>query len=43
VTIASTIPRMLQRVVAIGNDVQHLPGRTAGLTLAVADVSLSGA
>jgi PmbA protein len=43
VTIASTIPRMLQRVVAIGNDLTYLPGMAGGLTLAVADVSLSGA
>lgn len=43
VTIASTIPRMLQRVVAIGNDLTYLPGMAGGLTLAVGDVSLSGA
>jgi PmbA protein len=43
VTIASTIPRMLQRVVAIGDDLLYLPGMAAGLTVAVADVSLSGA
>lgn len=43
VTVASTIPRMLQRVVAVGNDLSYLPGMSAGLTLAIADVSLSGA
>jgi PmbA protein len=42
VTVASTVPRMLQRVRAIGNDVSHLPGMAAGLTLAIDEVSLSG-
>ncbi len=42
VTIASTIQRMLQAVVAIGDDVEWLPGAAAGVTLAIADVSMSG-
>ncbi len=42
VTIASTIQRMLQAVVAIGDDVEWLPGSAAGVTLAIADVSMSG-
>ena len=41
-TIASTIQRMLGGVVAIGNDLERLPSSAAGLTLAVADVSMSG-
>jgi PmbA protein len=43
ITIASTIQRMLQGVVAVGNDLEWLPGSAAGLTLAMADVSMSGA
>jgi PmbA protein len=43
VTIASTLQRMLQNVVAIGNDVERLPSSATGLTLAIADVSMSGA
>ena len=42
-TIASTLQRMLKEVVAIGNDLEWLPGSAAGLTLAIADVSMSGA
>jgi PmbA protein len=41
-TIASTIQRMLAGVVAIGNDLERLPSSATGLTLAVADVSMSG-
>ncbi|HWC38990.1 MAG TPA: TldD/PmbA family protein [Acidimicrobiales bacterium] len=43
VTIASTIQRMLAQVVAVGSDLEWLPGIAAGLTLAIGDVSLSGA
>lgn len=42
VTIASTIQRMLQHVIAIGSDIEWLPGAASGLTLAIDDVSLSG-
>ncbi|HEX4540499.1 MAG TPA: metallopeptidase TldD-related protein, partial [Acidimicrobiales bacterium] len=42
VTIASTIQRMLSTVVAVGADLEWLPGIAAGLTLAIGDVSLSG-
>lgn len=42
ITIASTIQRMLRDVVAIGNDLEWLPGSAAGVTLAVADISMSG-
>lgn len=41
-TIASTIQRMLHEVVAIGNDLERLPSSATGLTLAIADVSVSG-
>jgi len=42
VTIASTIQRMLQHVVAIGSDIEWLPGAATGVTLAVDDIALSG-
>jgi PmbA protein len=41
-TIASTIQRMLGGVVAIGKDLERLPSSAAGLTMAIADVSMSG-
>lgn len=41
-TIASTIQRMLKDVVAIGNDLEWLPGGSAGVTLAIDGLSLSG-
>jgi PmbA protein len=43
VTIASTIQRMLQHVVAVGSDTDWLPGAAAGVTIAVDDVAMSGA
>jgi PmbA protein len=42
ITIASTIQRMLTGVVAVGNDLERLPSSATGLTLAIADVSMSG-
>ncbi|MHB1535471.1 MAG: metallopeptidase TldD-related protein, partial [Acidimicrobiales bacterium] len=42
-TIASTIQRMLLGIVAIGNDVERLPSSASGVTLAIADVAMSGA
>ena len=42
-TIASTLQRMLQGIVAIGNDVERLPSSATGVTLAIGDVSMSGA
>lgn len=42
ITIASTLQRMLQDVVAIGGDVHRLPMTAAGVTLAVGDVTMSG-
>ncbi|HEY3703155.1 MAG TPA: TldD/PmbA family protein [Acidimicrobiales bacterium] len=42
VTIASTIQRMLSAVVAVGADLEWLPGIAAGLTLAIGEISLSG-
>jgi PmbA protein len=42
ITIASSIQRMLHDVVAIGNDLERLPSSAVGLTLAIADISMSG-
>ena len=42
-TIASTLQRMLQDVVAVGGDVDWLPMRAAGVSLVIADVTMSGA
>ena len=42
VTVASTLQRMLQSIVDIGNGPRWLPGVAAGQTLAVADMQLSG-
>jgi PmbA protein len=41
-TIASTLQRILQDVIGIGNDVDWLPMRAAGVTLVVGDVTVSG-
>ena len=41
-TIASTLQRMLRDVVAVGSDQTFLPMNAAGVTLAVADVTVSG-
>ena len=43
VTIASSIQRMLQGVVAVGRDREWLPSSAAGLTLAISEMSMSGA
>lgn len=42
-TIASTLQRMLQDVVAVGGDVDWLPAVAAGVTLVIRDVTVSGA
>ena len=42
VTIASTIQRMMQHVVAVGSDIEWLPGTAMGVTLAIGDVAMSG-
>ncbi|MGH9028735.1 MAG: TldD/PmbA family protein [Acidimicrobiales bacterium] len=42
-TIASTLQRMLQSVAHVGSDIEWLPGVAAGQTLAIGDMSLSGA
>lgn len=41
-TVASTIQRMLRDVVAVGNDLEWLPGIAAGVTVAIAGMSMSG-
>lgn len=43
VTIASTLQRMLRDVVAVGDDLEWLPGSAAGVTLAIDGMSMSGA
>lgn len=43
ITIASTIQRMLSGIVAVGSDLERLPSSSAGVTLAIADVAMSGA
>lgn len=41
-TIGSTLQRMLKDVVAVGSDVERLPGSATGVTLAIADVTMAG-
>jgi PmbA protein len=41
-TIASTLQRMLQDILAVGNDIEWLPMRAAGVTIVVGDVTVSG-
>lgn len=43
ITIASTIQRMLKDVLFVGNDLEWLPGSAAGVTLAIGEMSMSGA
>ena len=42
-TIASTVQRMLLDVVEVGNDIDWLPMRAAGVSLVISDVTMSGA
>jgi len=42
-TIASTLQRMLQDIIAIGGDIDWLPMRASGLSLVIRDVTMSGA
>ncbi len=42
-TIASTLQKMLLDVIEIGNDVDWLPMRAAGVTIVIADMTMSGA
>jgi PmbA protein len=41
-TIASTLQRMLLDLIAVGGDLEWLPGGAAGMTLVIGDVQLSG-
>jgi PmbA protein len=43
ITVASTLQRMLKDVLHIGNDPEWLPGSAAGVTLAIGEMSMSGA
>ncbi|CAB4537307.1 unannotated protein [freshwater metagenome] len=42
VTIGSTLQKMLGDVVAIGSDLTYFPWESTGVTLAIADVTMSG-
>lgn len=42
ITIASTLPRMLLDVLAIGSDLTWLPGGTAGVTLMIDGMTMAG-
>lgn len=42
-TIASTLQKMLHDITAVGDDLEFLPMNAAGVSLAVADVTVSGA
>jgi PmbA protein len=42
-TIASTLQRILQEVIAVGSDLEWLPMSAAGVSLVVTDVTVSGA
>jgi PmbA protein len=42
-TIASTLQKMLLDVIEVGNDVDWLPMRAAGVSLVIADMTMSGA
>ncbi len=41
-TIASTLQNMLKNVIAVGGDVDWLPARAAGVSLVIADITMSG-
>jgi PmbA protein len=43
VTIASTIQRMLKDVQEVGSDLEWMPMSAAGVSLVIADVTMSGA
>ena len=42
ITLASTLQRLLLGIVAVGADLEWLPGGTAAATLVIADVSMAG-
>jgi len=42
-TIASTLQRMLQDIIAVGGDIDWLPMRASGVSLVIRDVTMSGA
>jgi PmbA protein len=43
ITVASTLQKMLQGIVAVGSDVERLPSSATGVTLAIADMAMGGA
>ena len=42
ITIASTLQRMLLDIVEVGGDIEWLPMRSAGMSLVIRDVTMSG-
>jgi predicted Zn-dependent protease len=42
VTIASTLPRMLTGLVAVGDDLTPMPMDAAGVTMVIDDITVSG-
>ena len=42
ITIASTLQRMLLDIVEVGGDLEWLPMRSAGMSLVIRDVTMSG-
>ena len=42
VTIGSTLQRMLMDVVDVGDDLTYFPWESTGVTLAIADMTMSG-
>jgi PmbA protein len=42
VTIASTLPKLLQDIVGIGSDLEHLPGGVSTPSLCIANAAMSG-
>jgi PmbA protein len=42
ITVASTLQRMLLDILYVGSDVEWLPGASAGQSLAIANIAVSG-
>ncbi len=42
ITVASTLQRMLQGIVAVGSDIERLPSAASGVTLAITEMSMGG-
>lgn len=42
VTIGSTLQRMLNQITAVGSDLTYFPWESAGVTMAISDMTMSG-